>query len=534
MAEVAVTPGVAALFDAVSRRARRSPSRTAVRRGGSSRTASCSAGVTGTSSVTTSSATRPRAFRIDRIDGEPEVGAARLVRATRRHRPGQVRPRRPAHLRRGPSRRSAGPRRRVARGLGRRAARRGGGRRAPRRRLGRGRARGRRTGRRSAPGCSTSSITPRCSGPTSCAPTSSPGSARSWTRARMSPRPLVGPRLRRVLALVPYVLAHPGVTIGELAERFEVSEGRARTRPRAPAALRAPPVHRRPAHRRVGRRRRGARSGSPSTSSGRCASHPPRASRCSPPVARCSRYRGPIRADRSRPRSTSSTTRSTRAAASRSTSEGATTSRSCRTRPRASEQVEIDYYSFARDEMTTRVVDPWRVFHAFGAWYLAAWCHRANGRAAVPRRPGARRARHRRALRAPELSGASRPTDGRCRRARLPPSPRRSARHAPAGAVAPTGWSRAIPTKPPSAAPTARWRGRARGQRAGLARTPPARARARRRRWRARQKRPRVAPDAAARILASLPMRRRPRSTRARVRLGRASERDDGAVEQRL
>ena len=44
----------------------------------------------------------------------------------------------------------------------------------------------------------------------------------------------------------------------------------------------------------------------------------------------------------------------------------------------ASEQVEIDYYSFARDEMTTRIVDPWRVFHAFGAWYLAAWCHRAN------------------------------------------------------------------------------------------------------------------------------------------------------------
>ena len=28
--------------------------------------------------------------------------------------------------------------------------------------------------------------------------------------------------------------------------------------------------------------------------------------------------------------------------------------------------------------MTTRVVDPWRVFHAFGAWYLAAWCHRAT------------------------------------------------------------------------------------------------------------------------------------------------------------
>jgi proteasome accessory factor C len=43
------------------------------------------------------------------------------------------------------------------------------------------------------------------------------------------------------------------------------------------------------------------------------------------------------------------------------------------------ERVEIDYFSFARDEMTTRVIDPWRVFHAFGAWYVAAWCHRADG-----------------------------------------------------------------------------------------------------------------------------------------------------------
>jgi proteasome accessory factor C len=44
----------------------------------------------------------------------------------------------------------------------------------------------------------------------------------------------------------------------------------------------------------------------------------------------------------------------------------------------ATERIEIDYYSFARDEMTTREIDPWRVFHAFGAWYVAAWCHRAE------------------------------------------------------------------------------------------------------------------------------------------------------------
>jgi proteasome accessory factor C len=44
----------------------------------------------------------------------------------------------------------------------------------------------------------------------------------------------------------------------------------------------------------------------------------------------------------------------------------------------AGEQVELDYYSFARDEMTTRVVDPGRVFNAAGAWYLAGYCFRAE------------------------------------------------------------------------------------------------------------------------------------------------------------
>ena len=45
---------------------------------------------------------------------------------------------------------------------------------------------------------------------------------------------------------------------------------------------------------------------------------------------------------------------------------------------RDAEQLELDYYSAARDELTTRVVDPIRVFHAVGAWYLAAYCHRAG------------------------------------------------------------------------------------------------------------------------------------------------------------
>jgi proteasome accessory factor C len=41
-------------------------------------------------------------------------------------------------------------------------------------------------------------------------------------------------------------------------------------------------------------------------------------------------------------------------------------------------QVEIDYYSFGRDERARRVVDPYTVFSAGGQWYASAWCHRVD------------------------------------------------------------------------------------------------------------------------------------------------------------
>ena len=41
----------------------------------------------------------------------------------------------------------------------------------------------------------------------------------------------------------------------------------------------------------------------------------------------------------------------------------------------ARERVEIDYYSATRDEMTTRRIDPEHVIGALGNWYVVAWCH---------------------------------------------------------------------------------------------------------------------------------------------------------------
>ena len=40
-------------------------------------------------------------------------------------------------------------------------------------------------------------------------------------------------------------------------------------------------------------------------------------------------------------------------------------------------EVEIDYYSYGRDGHSTRTIAPWRVLASEGAWYVEAWCHRA-------------------------------------------------------------------------------------------------------------------------------------------------------------
>ncbi len=41
-------------------------------------------------------------------------------------------------------------------------------------------------------------------------------------------------------------------------------------------------------------------------------------------------------------------------------------------------QIEIDYLSFSRNQRTTRLVDPDHVFVAQGQWYVAGWCHLAD------------------------------------------------------------------------------------------------------------------------------------------------------------
>ncbi len=193
----------------------------------------------------------------------------------------------------------------------------------------------------------------------------------------MSPRPLVGPRLRRVLALVPYVLAHPGVTIGELAERFEVSEAELERDLELLPLCGLPPytadrlidvwvvdgaVEIRLAEYFERPLRLTPAEGLALLAAGRASLSVPGSDLFGPLATALDKLDGALDA---RGRLAVDV-------------GGSDHLEELQDAASVSEQVEINYYSFARDEMTTRIVDPWRVFHAFGAWYLAAWCHRAS------------------------------------------------------------------------------------------------------------------------------------------------------------
>ncbi|MET0422144.1 MAG: WYL domain-containing protein [Acidimicrobiia bacterium] len=193
----------------------------------------------------------------------------------------------------------------------------------------------------------------------------------------MSPRPLVGPRLQRVLAIVPWVLAHPGITVAELAERFEVPELELERDLALLPLCGLPPytadrlidvtvidgeVEIRLAEYFERPLRLAPAEGLALLAAGRTLLSVPGSDSEGPlataldKLERAVGATGRLAVDVGAP---GHLARLNRAVLDH-------------------EQVEIEYYSFARDEITTRVIDPLRVFNAFGAWYVAAWCHRAE------------------------------------------------------------------------------------------------------------------------------------------------------------
>jgi proteasome accessory factor C len=194
----------------------------------------------------------------------------------------------------------------------------------------------------------------------------------------VSPRPLAGPRLARVLAIVPYVLAHPGTTITELAERFRVDRREIEQDLELLPMCGLPPY--------TADRLIDVWVMDDGSVEIRLAEYFERPLRLTPAegvslVAAARALLAVPGADASGP--LASALNKLEAAVGTSgrlqVDVGAVTNLDVlQAAVDDREQLDLDYFSYARDEMTTRRVEPERVFHALGAWYLAAYCHRAG------------------------------------------------------------------------------------------------------------------------------------------------------------
>jgi proteasome accessory factor C len=194
----------------------------------------------------------------------------------------------------------------------------------------------------------------------------------------VSPRPVAGPRLARVLAIVPYVLAHPGTTITELAERFRVDRRDIERDLELLPMCGLPPY--------TADRLIDVWVMEDGSVEIRLAEYFERPLRLTPAegVALVAAARALLAvpgADTSGPLASALTKLEAVVGASGrlQVDVGVVTHLDVlRAAVDNREQLDLDYFSYSRDEMTTRRVDPQRVFHALGAWYLAAYCHRAE------------------------------------------------------------------------------------------------------------------------------------------------------------
>lgn len=194
----------------------------------------------------------------------------------------------------------------------------------------------------------------------------------------MSPRPLAGPRLARVLAIVPYVLAHPGTTIAELAERFRVAPREIEQDLELLPMCGLPPY--------TADRLIDVWVDDEGAVDIRLAEYFERPLRLTPAegIALVAAARallavpgaeadGPLAAAAEKLESVVGASGTLAIDVGDASHLGV-----IRDAVDAHARLEIDYYSYSRDDMTTRRVDPARVFHALGAWYLDAYCHRAG------------------------------------------------------------------------------------------------------------------------------------------------------------
>lgn len=189
------------------------------------------------------------------------------------------------------------------------------------------------------------------------------------------------PRLERMLALVPWILAHPGTTITELAQRFEIDQREIERDLELLPMCGLPPY--------TADRLIDVWVADDGAVSVRLAEYFERPVRLTPAegIALVAAGRALLAVPGADPDGplASALDKLERALGVRGgvavdvgAAGGAGDLQRLQEAVAAGEQLELEYYSFARDEMTTRVVDPARVFHAFGEWYLAGYCHQAG------------------------------------------------------------------------------------------------------------------------------------------------------------
>jgi proteasome accessory factor C len=193
----------------------------------------------------------------------------------------------------------------------------------------------------------------------------------------VSPRPLASSRLRRVLALVPWIAEHPGAALADIAARFGVSEAELERDLELLPLCGLPPytpdrlieveivdghVWIRFAEYFDRPLRFSAEEGLALLTAGRALLAVPGSDEHGALATALDKLAGALGA-----------------------TEGLSVEvgepphldalrRAADTR----ERVEIDYYSFGRNATTSRKIDPRSVFHAFGHWYAAAYCHQAQ------------------------------------------------------------------------------------------------------------------------------------------------------------
>ena len=109
-------------------------------------------------------------------------------------------------------------------------------------------------------------------------------------------------------------------------------------------------------------------------------------------------------------------------------------------------QVRLDYYAYGRDRRTERSVDPWQVFADGGEWYLSGHCHLAGGERLF-------RVDRIRSARLEEVTFEP-PADPRAA-GRVPPRPRRPPRSCWSSPRPRPGCWSSTPTRRSSRSPTA-------------------------------------------------------------------------------